>query len=723
MRSYASLLPIVPLAVLVGFGLLALRQDRLLVEQDARERADELALTLAQRIDSDFAPTNLLSALLPPELCATFVTDDQGDLLDPIPVRPASTPAPFAWDELAPEAQSLWLAANTAEFQTRSPDDSVRAWRQVCDAPLPDRWAASATYNLALALARTGALPEAEAAWERLSGADPAQTTESGLPYATLARWQRFQMRLTHAPPPGVSVDQVRDVCSNLVRQPSPLTEPLLAHIALGKDRLAPEARAEADWWLTAWRLHDRARTLHAAARRQWQAAAPIAPTSAQDRQASTPPSAPLWVSLPGSNTATNEQSPPGDSTHWLVVCDHGIRRTCHGLAEPAVRQLLDRARANSPRYPAYLQPSFEIAGRVFFASPQRALATRAARPAAESASIPWVRVSVHLTDPATLFARQRLRSMWLGALLLAAAAVALAGLWAAHRAFRRQIRLNELKSNFVSAASHELRAPIASVRLLAESLERGRVRDPDRCQAYYRLIGQECRRLSGLIENVLDFSRIDQGRKRYEFEPTDVAALVDHTLQLMQPYAADRQVRLELATRPGTAALQPEIDGKAVQQALVNLIDNAVKHAPPNTSVLVALDRADPALQPSADPTAPPRPADTPTAQANANNIESPPARLLLSVADHGPGVPPEDLARIFEPFYRRGSELRRETPGIGIGLSIVKHIAAAHGGTVRVESTLGHGSRFVLELPMRQPQTQFPVRPLPHSLSVATY
>src|ERR1700724_2177889 len=97
------------------------------------------------------------------------------------------------------------------------------------------------------------------------------------------------------------------------------------------------------------------------------------------------------------------------------------------------------------------------------------------------------------------------------------------------------------MKSNFVSSVSHELRAPIASVRLLAESLERGKILEAPKQHEYFRFIGQECRRLSSLIENVLDFSRIEQGRKQYEFEPTDLIALTRRTVKLMEAEAAEK--------------------------------------------------------------------------------------------------------------------------------------------------------------------------------------
>lgn len=301
--------------------------------------------------------------------------------------------------------------------------------------------------------------------------------------------------------------------------------------------------------------------------------------------------------------------------------------------------------------------------------------------------SQPRLEFELRLSDPAALYARALQRAAIFGAVVLAGLATALIGLFAAHRAFHRQLRLNEMKSNFVSSVSHELRAPIASVRLLAESLDRGKITDEGKRRDYFRLIGQECRRLSSLIENVLDFSRIDQGRKQYEFEPTDLTALVRQTVELMRPYAAERQVGLQFDP-PATLNPQASLDGKAIQQALVNLIDNAVKHSPAATDITVALATPD-SSAPEGDAAfmSPPNP--------DSGSL------ITLSVTDRGPGIPATEFERIFEPFHRLGSELRRETTGVGIGLSIVKHIVEAHRGRMRVVSEVGKGSRFVIELP----------------------
>jgi signal transduction histidine kinase len=215
----------------------------------------------------------------------------------------------------------------------------------------------------------------------------------------------------------------------------------------------------------------------------------------------------------------------------------------------------------------------------------------------------------------------------------------------------------------------------------MVESLERGTIEPGERRREYLRVIGQECRRLSSLVENLLDFSRIDRGRREYLFEPADLPALIVQTADAMRPYATRQRVNLVCQTSPAAANLTSvSVDRGALQQALVNLADNAIKHAPAGSDVLVGLDVID----------------------DRASESVPGPWRIRLFVTDHGPGIPAGEQERIFEPFYRRGSELRRETQGVGLGLSIVKHVAEAHGGRVSVANSSGSGCTFAIELPM---------------------
>jgi signal transduction histidine kinase len=308
------------------------------------------------------------------------------------------------------------------------------------------------------------------------------------------------------------------------------------------------------------------------------------------------------------------------------------------------------------------------------------------------------LKVSIYLTSPSALFKSQRARTFWFGLLIAASAGAAFIGLITAHQAFRRQLLLAEMKTNFVSSVSHELRAPIASVRLLAESLERGRIAEAPKQQEYFRFIVQECRRLSSLIENVLDFSRIEQGRKQYEIEPTDVLALVLQTVKLMEPYAAERQVAVAFDRPQGlTSDSQFQADGKALQQALINLIDNALKHSPKGATVTVGLEEEETGVR----------------RRESGDGRSERGSSLKLWVEDRGEGIAPDEHEKIFERFYRCGRELRRETQGVGIGLSIVKHIVEAHGGRVLVRSDIGQGSRFTIELPLlaRRDKSEFRV------------
>jgi len=228
------------------------------------------------------------------------------------------------------------------------------------------------------------------------------------------------------------------------------------------------------------------------------------------------------------------------------------------------------------------------------------------------------------LEDPQALFGAQVRQQRLFAGLLAGVAGVAGIGLWQTRRAFLRQLALNEEKTNFVSAVSHELRSPLASLRLLSEALAEGRAEEPAKRREYALFLVQETRRLGTLVENVLDFSRIEQGRKVYVAEPIHLPRLVRETVRILAPVAGERDVVLRVEVMPEGEGCEVSADAAALQQALLNLVDNALKHAPAGSLVEVRLERG----------TDPKRP-------------------VVLSVRDAGPGIPAEDHERIFERFY----------------------------------------------------------------------
>jgi signal transduction histidine kinase len=231
-----------------------------------------------------------------------------------------------------------------------------------------------------------------------------------------------------------------------------------------------------------------------------------------------------------------------------------------------------------------------------------------------------------------------------------------------------KEMALARLKSDFVSNVSHELRTPLALIRLYAETLELGRITTGDKKQQYYRIIRKESERLTALINNILDFSRIEAGRKEYEFRNTDIAELVRNTLESyryqieQQGFAFEENIDANLPAVP--------VDREAIARALVNLVNNALKYSRDEKFLGVKLYRD--------------------------NGV------VKLEVADHGIGITRRDQSKIFEKFYRAGDPLVHNTKGSGLGLSLVRHITQAHGGEIVVESTPGKGSRFILSLPL---------------------
>ncbi len=239
--------------------------------------------------------------------------------------------------------------------------------------------------------------------------------------------------------------------------------------------------------------------------------------------------------------------------------------------------------------------------------------------------------------------------------------------IWMLMRVVARQRELSRLQGRFVADVSHELKTPLALIRLLAETLASRRVRDPERMQAYHETITRESERLSLLLENILDLGRIESGRKQYEFAGCDVADVARQAWTLFEPQFQEGgfDARLELAPQLPTI----QADSQALQQVIVNLLQNAYRYAGDGKYVRLAVRREG--------------------------------FVILITVEDHGIGMSRNQLDHLGESFFRAEDTRVRQTRGVGLGLAIAHHIVRAHRGKIEVESRPGQGSKFTVWIP----------------------
>jgi signal transduction histidine kinase len=230
------------------------------------------------------------------------------------------------------------------------------------------------------------------------------------------------------------------------------------------------------------------------------------------------------------------------------------------------------------------------------------------------------------------------------------------------------EMELAELKSTLVSNVSHELKTPLALIRLFSETLEMGRAESPEKEKEFLRVIHKESERLTNLIDNVLDMNRIEQNRKTYQPRPTDLATVINETLEAYRFQLQQQGFQIESRLAEGVPPVS--VDPDALTQALLNLLDNAIKYSPEEKKLRVEL------------------------AQKS--------GEAVISVDDRGMGIPASEHGKIFDMFHRVEKGLEHSVKGSGLGLSLVKHIVEAHGGRITVESRPGQGSRFSIHLPL---------------------
>jgi signal transduction histidine kinase len=241
-------------------------------------------------------------------------------------------------------------------------------------------------------------------------------------------------------------------------------------------------------------------------------------------------------------------------------------------------------------------------------------------------------------------------------------------GLFFTLQTVNNEMHLSKMKSYFMSTVSHEFKSPLTSIRQMAEMLVHGRVPSPERQYKYHTIILQQSERLSHLIDNILDFSKMEEGQKIFRFEKADITPVVENVVESFKDHTALQGFIIGLSIPEPV----PEFvfDREAMEQVMHNLLDNACKYSGDSRKIEVQL--------------------------LSSGN------RVIISVRDYGIGLKKEEHDRVFSRFYRAGEELTQTVKGSGIGLTIVKQIVKAHNGTIDVESEIGKGSRFTVRLPL---------------------
>ena len=234
----------------------------------------------------------------------------------------------------------------------------------------------------------------------------------------------------------------------------------------------------------------------------------------------------------------------------------------------------------------------------------------------------------------------------------------------------RREMRVAELQSDFVSSVSHELKTPLTAIRMFAETLRSRAAPDPAMTAEYLDTIVGESERLTRLLNNVLDISQMEQGQKIYFREPTSLAEIAARAARAVEYPLSRDGFRLDLEIDDQLPPVS--VDGDSVEQAVLNLLTNAMKYSGTSREISLSLGRRN--------------------------------GHAVIAVSDRGVGVPPEAQSRLTEKFYRVRSPENERVPGTGLGLTIVEHTARAHGGHLTLESAVGEGSTFSIHLPMEE-------------------
>ena len=610
---------VIPNAVLLVAALRLARQDRELESGRREERRMVLATRLGKEL---LAQLEIIRVRAIDQRVSATESAAESALLFVARLRGTEMYPP--WDEppavrrQSPGYGRLIAAAEAAEFRDRNPESAATLYGQAVAAAGDDAERGEAMLREARVLARRGQASAASARYRIVAALPPAVRDDDGMPLALYAA----QTLLAEG---GVSADTARVTLRRLLDTVASLNAPAL----LALHELARKAGINADE-----RIEQRLALIDQAAQ--------------------------LEKSLPGllalrPNRGVGSGWVTFGTTPWLVSL---VARPNADTAVIVVR-------------PAALFTAIAAEGGSLASGASAVRLTSAPEPGAEALETSLAGLYAMFDDDTVLATdASSIGARIFGIVLPIVAGLTLLVGWLFWRDVRREVAAAELRSQFVSGVSHELKTPLTSIRMFAETLLLGRPAHEEGRREYLETIVQESERLTRLINNVLDFSRIERGEQHYRFAPTELTGVVRDSARAMAYPLNQNGFELSL-TVPDEVPLVVA-DRDALMQAVLNLLSNAMKYSGESRTIELSL------------------------AQRNAD--------ALIQVRDRGVGIAEKDHRRIFDRYYRTPETESSNIPGTGLGLSLVSHVAQAHGGGVDVDSAPGRGSTFTLRLPLER-------------------
>lgn len=668
-------------ALLAAVGLRSLAADTERVDARYRDLGNAALSAVRGALDSVIADVRRGAA---PSLEVQVAND--GRVLEPVVEPPRTAEGNNAADDPGPHDRVLYRFTSDEidRLEREGKDADARARLRTIAARTDDRWmAAWSLSTLAAIEAHAGELDAADANWRTLADEFKGVRDDRGLDRSLAARYELAQ----HAPPSDeparatpeslrAMLDLDEDLIRECARSDAPSVWALKARVA---NALIAEVEPDA---------HDAAREALRTRLRELverdqrsELASGLADELARDPAgglASDEPSQARVLDL--------RRSPLAEVRAPARRALAALRREADGTWRGGALELGRVAELALARPEVAAFASLGIATAVSAPDGRKlAVAGIAARdlhgdPLVESAALApldELKLAAFGLDRAGFLARERNRFILMSALsALALAAASFAGL-ATLRAVKREVAATQSREAFVAAVTHELKAPVASIRLLAEVLGRGGVEDAKVREFAARTV-LESDRLTRLVDSILEWAKIEHAGKAMRAR-VDVNVVAARAVETFRPLARERGFDVEMRVPDGATIVLGDAD--ALEGALLNLLDNALKYSDVPHTIEIEVAR---------------RERDVPSGSSQ--------RCAEIAVLDRGRGVPPEEAARVFEPFRRVGDELVRDRPGVGLGLALVHKIALAHGGRATCTPREGGGSRFAIELPLEE-------------------